>query len=128
MTQRKRLPGKRKSVVQSGRVGGHKVFVTLGKYPDGAPGEIFLDLHKVGSFSRGILHCFAKLFSIALQYGVPLGVLVKSFRDVQFEPNGEVTGHETITSAKSIIDYAMQVIACEYPDKCDKHEEKKEAL
>jgi ribonucleoside-diphosphate reductase alpha chain len=123
MTERKRLPRKRKSDTWSGRVNGHKVFVTTGEYPDGSLGEIFVDLHKVGAFSRGTLHCFAKLFSIALQYGVPLRVLVKTFRGVQFDPSGDVTGHESIKKAKSIIDYVMQVLACEYPDKCDKYEE-----
>jgi ribonucleoside-diphosphate reductase alpha chain len=117
MTQRRRLPGKRRSVTQSARVGGNKVHVTTSAFPDGSLGEVFVDLHKIGSFSRGMLHCFAKLFSIAFQYGVPLHVLTKSFRDVEFAPNGDVTGHESITKAKSIVDYVMQVLEISYPSK-----------
>ena len=126
--ERYRLPKKRKSTTIAARVNGNKVHVTMGEYSDGTLGEVFIDLHKVGSFSRGILHCFSKLFSIALQYGVPLRVLVRPFRGVQFAPDGDVTGHETIKRAKSVVDYAMQVLSCAYPDKCDKYEEKDQAL
>ena len=115
-----RLPKRRRSTTYAARVNGHRVYVTLGEYSDGVLGEMFLDMHKVGSFSRGVLHCFAKLFSIALQYGVPLNILVKTFRGVQFAPSGDVTGHDSITAAQSIIDYAMQVLELAYPDKVDK--------
>lgn len=112
--KRRRMPSKRRSTVVTARVSGHKIFVTMGCYADGSLGEVFIDMHKAGSTFRGVMHCFAQLFSIALQYGVPLEVLVKALRGVRFEPCGDVTGHDTIGCASSLMDYIAQVLAQEY--------------
>jgi ribonucleoside-diphosphate reductase alpha chain len=114
MSDRRRLPKRRKSKTVYARVGGHKLYVSMGEYEDGTLGEIFLDMHKVGATFRGIMHCFARLFSIALQYGVPLRVLVKAFRGVEFEPRGKVEGHKRIETASSLVDYLVRAVACEY--------------
>lgn len=127
-TERRRLPKKRRSAVQAARIDGHRIYVTEGTYSDGSLGEIWLDMHKVGSFGRGMLHCFAKLFSIALQYGVPLRVLVKTFRGVHFSPDGAVTGHENISEATSIIDYVVHTLELDYPKDCEPYERKTETL
>jgi len=46
--------------------------VTLGYYPDGRIGEIFIDGAKAGSEVAAITHDAATLASIGLQYGVPI--------------------------------------------------------
>jgi ribonucleoside-diphosphate reductase alpha chain len=54
------------------------------------------------------------LTSIALQYGVPLDVLVDQFVFTRFEPQGPVTGHERVKFATSVIDYIFRSLAVEY--------------
>lgn len=114
--QRRRLPKKRRSVRWKARIGGHDLYVASGEYEDDSLGEVWLDCHKTGSAFRGLLHCFAQLMSLALQYGVPLRVIVQKFRGVGFEPAGLVVGHERIKEATSLVDYVVRVLACEYLD------------
>jgi hypothetical protein len=47
-------------------------------YEDGQPGEIFITMSKEGSTISGLMDSFATAISMALQYGVPLRVLVTS--------------------------------------------------
>jgi ribonucleoside-diphosphate reductase alpha chain len=116
MTQpnRKRLPKRRRGVTFSGAVGGHLVTVTTGEHDDGSLGEIFVDMHKEGAAFRSVMSSFAIVVSIALQYGVPLEALIKRFVGVRFEPAGHVSGHETITSATSVLDFIFKALAHEY--------------
>src|SRR5690606_22529990 len=60
---RTRLPARRGGFVQEATVGGHKIFLRTGEYPDGSLGEIFIDMYKEGAAYRGILNCFAVLTS-----------------------------------------------------------------
>jgi len=48
----------------------------VGLFEDGTPGEIFLVMAKEGSTISGFADAFAQAISYALQYGVPLQVLV----------------------------------------------------
>ena len=59
-----------------------------GLFEDGQPGEIFLVMAKEGSTISGFADAFAQAISYALQYGVPLQVLVDKFSHVRFEPIG----------------------------------------
>ena len=52
------------------------------------PGEIFLVMAKEGSTISGFADAFAQAISYALQYGVPLQVLVDKFSHTRFEPSG----------------------------------------
>jgi ribonucleoside-diphosphate reductase alpha chain len=102
--QREKLPGERESVTHKFNVGGHEGYITVGKYADGRPGEIFIKMAKEGSTLSGIMDGFALSVSIALQYGVPLKALVDKFIHTRFEPSG-FTGNPEIPYAKSILDY-----------------------
>ena len=93
MTRRK-LSSKRHGITQEAKVGGNKIFLRTGEYDDGSLGEIFIDMHKEGAALRSVMNCFAMLVSIALQYGVPLEVLVEQFVFTRFEPQGPVQGHD----------------------------------
>lgn len=103
------LPHKRRGTTYEAKLAGFKLYVRTGEYEDGRLGEVFVDVAKVGSFSRGMIHCWARLFSLCLQYGVPLGELVAMHLDVDFPPNGEVFGGD-VKSAKSIVDYVVQLL------------------
>ncbi|UCF69597.1 MAG: vitamin B12-dependent ribonucleotide reductase [Acidobacteriota bacterium] len=102
---RQRLPDERQSITHKFSIAGHEGYLTVGLYPDtGQPGEIFVVMAKQGSVVSGLMDAFATAISLALQYGVPLEVLVKKFSHVRFEPSG-YTNNREIPIAKSIIDY-----------------------
>jgi len=102
--KRRKLPNERTSITHKFSVGGHEGYLTVGKYEDGTPGEIFIKMAKEGSTLSGIMDAFALSVSIALQYGVPLRALVDKFCNSRFEPSG-YTGNPEIRYAKSVVDY-----------------------
>lgn len=104
LATRKKLPNERRSITHKFSVGGHEGYVTVSMYPDGSPGEVFVKMAKEGSTLSGVMDALAVSVSIALQYGVPLRVLVDKFRNSHFEPSG-YTQNPEIRYAKSIVDY-----------------------
>jgi ribonucleoside-diphosphate reductase alpha chain len=104
---RRRLPAERQAVTHKFEIAGHEGYITVGLYPDGQPGEIFLKMAKEGSTVSGLMDSFATTVSVALQYGVPLRDLVNKFAHVRFEPAG-FTGNQEIPIAKSIVDYIFR--------------------
>ncbi len=104
---RRRLPSERTAVTHKFDIAGHEGYITVGLYPDGKPGEIFLKMAKEGSTVSGLMDTFATTVSVALQYGVPLKDLVNKFAHVRFEPSG-FTGNQEIPIAKSIVDYIFR--------------------
>lgn len=102
--RRERLPDTRQSVTHKFTITGHEGYLCVGLYPDGRPGEIFITMAKEGSTIGGIMDSFGTALSIALQYGVPLEVLVNKFSHTRFEPMGH-TSNKDIRIAKSVVDY-----------------------
>jgi ribonucleoside-diphosphate reductase alpha chain len=107
LPHRRRLPVERTAVTHKFEISGHEGYITVGLYPDGQPGEIFLKMAKEGSTVSGLMDSFATTVSVALQYGVPLRDLVNKFAHVRFEPSG-FTGNSEIPIAKSTIDYIFR--------------------
>src|SRR5215469_16724311 len=107
---RRRLPDERRSLTHKFDVQGHEGYVTVGLYDDGTPGEIFLKMAKEGSTISGMMDAFGIQTSMALQYGVPLRVMVNKFSHMRFEPSG-FTKNPEIPIAKSIIDYIFRWLA-----------------
>jgi len=112
---RRRLPAERQSLTHKFEVQGHEGYITVGLYEDGTPGEIFLKMAKEGSTLSGMMDAFAAQTSVALQYGVPLRVMVNKFSHMRFEPGG-FTKNPEIPIAKSIIDYIFRWLASRYLD------------
>ncbi len=81
----------------------------------GRPGEIFIKIAKEGSTISGLMDTIGILTSMALQYGVPLDVLVNKFSHVRFEPSG-FTKNPEIPIAKSLIDYMFRFIGSKFLD------------
>ncbi|HLF13741.1 MAG TPA: vitamin B12-dependent ribonucleotide reductase [Bacteroidota bacterium] len=104
---RRRLPDERAAVTHKFSIGGHEGYITVGLYPEVVPGEIFITMSKEGSTISGLMDAFATSVSMALQYGVPLRVLVEKFSHMRFEPSG-FTGNREIPIAKSILDYIFR--------------------
>jgi len=104
---RHRLPEERASITHKFSVGGHEGYITVGLYPTGQPGEIFIKMAKEGSTVSGLMDAFATSISLALQHGVQLKMLCEKFAHTRFEPSGW-TGNEQIGYAKSLMDYIFR--------------------
>ena len=107
LPHRHRLPSERAAITHKFDIAGHEGYITVGLYPDGQPGEIFLKMAKEGSTVSGLMDTLATTISVALQYGVPLKDLVNKFAHVRFEPSG-FTGNQEIPIAKSLVDYIFR--------------------
>src|SRR5262245_41368429 len=112
---RRKLPDERRSITHKFDIAGHEGYITAGMYEDGQPGEIFITMSKEGSTISGLMDSFATAISMALQYGVPLQVLVDKFSHMRFEPSG-FTKNPDIPMAKSIMDYIFRWLASKFLD------------
>ncbi len=110
---RRRLPDERQSITHKFSIGGHEGYMTVGMYDDRTPGELFVVMAKEGSVVSGLMDSFATSISMALQYGVPLRVLVDKFSHTRFEPSG-FTGNPEIPIAKSITDYIFRWLSLKF--------------
>ena len=110
---RRKLPDTRDSLTHKFSIGGTEGYITVGKFDDGKPGEVFIQMAKAGSTINGLMDTVGTLVSLCLQYGVPLETLVKKFSHVRFEPEG-MTKNPHIPFAKSVIDYVARELGMEF--------------
>jgi ribonucleoside-diphosphate reductase alpha chain len=110
---RRRLPADRHATCHKFDIAGHEGYIHVGFFEDGTPGEIFIKMAKEGSTISGLMDTVGVLTSMALQYGVPLEVLVSKFSHVRFEPSG-FTKNPDIPMAKSLIDYIFRFLAARF--------------
>ncbi len=110
---RRKLPDTRQSITHKFSLGGTEGYITVGKFDDGKPGEVFIQMAKAGSTINGLMDTVGTLVSLCLQYGVPLETLVKKFSHVRFEPEG-MTKNPHIPFAKSVIDYVARELGMEF--------------
>src|SRR5262245_65079372 len=77
MSARRTLPQRRAGYSFELRHGGQNTpfTVTVGVYPDGSIGEVFVSGSKSGTAFEAVARDGAVLLSIALQYGIPLDVI-----------------------------------------------------
>jgi len=106
---RHRLPDERAAVTHHFSVGGSEGYLTVGLYPNGQPGEVFIRMAKAGSTISGLMECLGAVTSVGLQHGVPLNVLCSKLSHTRFEPSGW-TGNAEIGYAKSVMDYIFRWI------------------
>ncbi len=104
---RHKLKEERASITHKFNIGGHEGYITVGLYPNGDPGELFITMAKEGSTVSGLMDSFALAVSIALQHGVPLKLFCDKFAHTRFEPSGW-TNNTEIGFAKSIMDYIFR--------------------
>jgi ribonucleoside-diphosphate reductase alpha chain len=110
---RRKMEDTRMSLTHKFEIAGHEGYITVGLYPDGQPGEVFVQMSKEGSTIGGLMDTVATLTSISLQYGVPLESLVNKFAYQRFEPSG-YTKNPDIRTAHSITDYIFRWMGCEF--------------
>src|SRR5687768_5638629 len=81
MPHRQRLPARRASSTRTIFFGGEKYHLTIGRYENKTPGEVFLtrvkdaNAAKLGTQLEAMCRDAAILISLALQYGVPIDVI-----------------------------------------------------
>lgn len=110
---RRKLPDTRQSITHKFSIAGTEGYLTIGKFDDGKPGEVFIQMAKAGSTINGLMDSVGTLVSLCLQYGVPLETLVKKFSHVRFEPEG-MTRNPHIPFAKSVVDYVARLLGMEF--------------
>lgn len=81
---RERLPNCRRNETQEFERDGTSVTMTIGFYPDGRPGEVFLNAGHADSTIDVLLHDAAIGISIALQYGATLQELAHAMKRDKF--------------------------------------------
>ena len=118
---RRLLPRRRNSRTYRFVVADLKGFFTVGEYPDGTPGELFISVSRQGSTLAGLMDSFAISMSHGLQFGVPLKSYVKTLRGTSFAPFG-ITDDPEIRTASSVTDYIMRRLALDYLSLDDKLE------
>lgn len=113
--QRHRLSATRQAVNHRFQVGEQEGYISVGLFPDGSPGELFLNVSQQGSTVRGLTDGIGILVSLARQYGVPLEAITRKFRGMQFEPAGR-TQEERIPFSTSVLDYLGRWLEQEFGD------------
>jgi ribonucleoside-diphosphate reductase alpha chain len=123
MTERRRLPDERKSITRKLRINHSTeagtpatldIYLHVGLYDDGTPGELFLKADKMGSTVSGLLDALAMSVSIGLQGGVSLGLYTSKMRGMKFEPAG-MTGDADLGIAHSIVDAVARWLEKKFP-------------
>ena len=104
---RHRLPDERVAITHHFSIGGNEGYLTVGLYPNGQPGEVFIRMAKAGSTISGLMECLGAVTSVSLQHGVPLKVLCSKLSHTRFEPSGW-TGSAELGYAKSVMDYIFR--------------------
>lgn len=107
---RLRLPARRRCETVTATLGGHKLHVSLGYYPDGRLGEVFVAMDKVGSFSRAMLDTLGRALSRSLQHGATAEEVRDMLCGVEFDPAGTVGGVPGVKKASSVVDLVGQVV------------------
>lgn len=106
---RSSLPATRESITHKFSVAKHEGYLTIGLYPDGRPGEIFIKMSKEGSTISGMCQAFCRAFSLSLQHGLSLREAVDRFKGMRFEPMG-ATSNPDVPEASSIVDYIAKYL------------------
>jgi len=68
--------------------GGIDLYLTVGFFDDGSPGELFVKLARHGNTLKGLCDQWLQAVSVGLQYGIPLQVFCRKGLFVAFEPSG----------------------------------------
>lgn len=110
------LPTRRKCLTQKVKIGIKKqsVYYTFGLYPDGRPGELFVDVAKAGAALRLWAGEAAMMISVALQHHTPLQTVLRLFLGSVSDPAGEVFGHPFVKKCTSIMDLIAKDMAVSF--------------
>jgi ribonucleoside-diphosphate reductase alpha chain len=111
--KRHRLPDERVGITHHFSIAGHEGYLTVGLYPNGQPGEIFIRMANLHPHGKGGLnHCWVDGVFRHCRLGEPAAWsaaegLCDKLSHTRFEPSGW-TGNEELGYAKSIMDYLFR--------------------
>jgi len=108
-SRREVLPETRRSTTHKFSIATYEGYLTVGLFPDGRPGEIFIKMSKEGSTLSGLIQGFCRAFSLSLQHGLSLSDAAERFRGMRFEPLGP-TSNPDIPECSSILDYVARYL------------------
>lgn len=92
---------------------GHTFYLMCFEHNDGSLAEVFVVVPKTGSAMSGWVNAWAKTFSLALQHGTPLQVLVAAMSGESFDPSGYVDGRPTTSPIDA---FAREIARYYLPD------------
>lgn len=104
---RETLPNKRRTEREKidfdlGNDGVMRVYVEVGFYDDGRPGEVFLKAGKQGTMVRDMFDALATVLSVAMQHGVPLKAFPIKGRDNELTGEGNHLIDTLITKVEEL--------------------------
>ena len=113
--ERTKLPETRRhGVTKRVAACGYEFYLTVNFYPDTMkPGEVFIVIASTGSVVSGFVDALALTMSVALQYGVPIEVLLSKYRHMRFEPQGQPNYTSLVDAFAVAIEDAIDEIAAD---------------
>lgn len=99
------LSDRRETIRQKAVINGRRVYLDVGLYEDGRPGEVFIVVEKTGSEVRWMFDEIARLASKLMQYGCPLEEVAEGWVGTKGKIAGPVTHDERIKNCTSVLDY-----------------------
>jgi len=107
---RRPLPDEAQSLRRKVRIGDETLYLHIGLYEDGKPGELFINANKQGSTVAGMYDALGRLASHFLQLGGSPDELAEALRGMRFEPSGFTTDRD-IPNVSSPVDYLAQLFS-----------------
>lgn len=87
---RRRLPPTRRSITHTIRHSGDlKIYITVGFFTNGDPGEVFLKIGKEGSTLAGLMDIIGVQISQMMQHEIPWDRIGRRLLNTNFEPLDE---------------------------------------
>jgi ribonucleoside-diphosphate reductase alpha chain len=83
------------------------IYVTVGFFETGIPGEVFVKIGKEGSTLAGLADWAAVLMSLMLQYHIPWERIARKVRHTNFEPinsEGKSIAHSIVAAVDLILE------------------------
>ena len=120
------LPDRRETERLKVNIGNRKIYVDVGKYENGSPGEVFIVVEKTGDQTRWMFDEVARLASKLLQHGCPIDQLAEGWVGTKGKPFGPVQGHDRIKYCTSILDFVGRSLLIDYAGREDLAHVKKE--
>lgn len=90
-----------------------KFYFTVGMYPDGRPGEVFIRADRQGTFVSGVLDVLGVMISLALQHGVPLQMVIDKMKGTKFPP-ASFTGSGLVPNCSSPLDLLARFLEAKF--------------
>ncbi len=104
---RRRMPVTRHSITHVIRHAGElKIYIIVGFFSNGDPGEVFLKIGKEGSTLAGLMDLIGVQMSQMMQHEIPWDTISRNFLNTNFEPldsAGKSIAHAVVIAITKIL-------------------------